>query len=314
MKTGDKTGGVVGALTVKENDEIMLVFHGRPRWCVRASKPSRADRTRRWKLINLDASTGNCRPVAPVTVKGAVRRRKLWSVWLIPYWSDNVVARAIAKRRDYGGSTPLWISKGEWTRVLMVSSALATRKESCVQPQHSKCSGTRLAGLLRQLKSHANFLFVLLRQHSAHVNPESFDDVWVARKNRSRVSDSGLTGKTGEASHRWCPSLTQGRCRTSLNCSRVRSLDHLVLDAVGLFRASRSMRTRLRRRPERLRQSGVEGIAEIVRRAWRGGVHEIDVRAAVWPAPPHRSFACQGHRINQRSGGEEADRLSVWLS
>jgi DNA gyrase subunit A len=56
MKTGDKTGGVVGALTVRDADEIMLITVGGQmvRTSVRAIREAGRN-TMGVKLVNLDA-------------------------------------------------------------------------------------------------------------------------------------------------------------------------------------------------------------------------------------------------------------------
>ena len=54
MKTGDKTGGVVGALTVREHDEIMLITTGGKMVRTRVAEIREAGRnTQGVKLINL---------------------------------------------------------------------------------------------------------------------------------------------------------------------------------------------------------------------------------------------------------------------
>ena len=56
MKTGDKTGGVVGALTVKDSDEIMLITVGGQMVRIGVGGIREAGRnTMGVKLVNLDA-------------------------------------------------------------------------------------------------------------------------------------------------------------------------------------------------------------------------------------------------------------------
>jgi len=57
MKTGDKTGGVVGALTVKDTDEIMLITVGGQMVRIGVGGIREAGRnTQGVKLVNLDAN------------------------------------------------------------------------------------------------------------------------------------------------------------------------------------------------------------------------------------------------------------------
>jgi len=56
MKTGDKTGGVVGALTVRDTDEIMLITIGGQMVRIPVQGIREAGRnTQGVKLVNLDA-------------------------------------------------------------------------------------------------------------------------------------------------------------------------------------------------------------------------------------------------------------------
>jgi DNA gyrase subunit A len=56
MKTGDKTGGVVGALTVRDTDEIMLITVGGQMVRIPVNGIREAGRnTMGVKLVNLDA-------------------------------------------------------------------------------------------------------------------------------------------------------------------------------------------------------------------------------------------------------------------
>ena len=66
MKTGDKTGGVVGALTVREVDEIMLITVGGQmvRTFVKAIREAGRN-TMGVKLVNLD-SGDKLQAIAPV--------------------------------------------------------------------------------------------------------------------------------------------------------------------------------------------------------------------------------------------------------
>jgi DNA gyrase subunit A len=66
MKTNDKTGGVIGALTVNDNDEIMLITVG-GQMVRTAVKDIRATgrNTQGVKLINLDAGD-KLQAIAPV--------------------------------------------------------------------------------------------------------------------------------------------------------------------------------------------------------------------------------------------------------
>ena len=57
MKVGDKTGGVVGALTVRDSDEIMLITAGGQMVRIPVQGIREASRnTMGVKLVNLDAS------------------------------------------------------------------------------------------------------------------------------------------------------------------------------------------------------------------------------------------------------------------
>ena len=56
MKTGDKTGGVIGALTVRDTDEIMLITVGGQMVRIPVQGIREAGRnTQGVKLVNLDA-------------------------------------------------------------------------------------------------------------------------------------------------------------------------------------------------------------------------------------------------------------------
>jgi DNA gyrase subunit A len=66
MKTGDKTGGVVGALTVKESDEIMLITTGGQMVRTAVAPIREAGRnTQGVKLVNLDGGD-KLQAIAPV--------------------------------------------------------------------------------------------------------------------------------------------------------------------------------------------------------------------------------------------------------
>ena len=66
MKTNDKTGNVIGALTVKDGDEIMLITFGGQMVRTRVNDIREAGRnTQGVKLINLDASD-KLQAIAPV--------------------------------------------------------------------------------------------------------------------------------------------------------------------------------------------------------------------------------------------------------
>jgi DNA gyrase subunit A len=66
MKTTDKTGLVVGALTVKDNDEIMMITVGGQMVRTAVKDIREAGRnTQGVKLINLDA-TDKLQAIAPV--------------------------------------------------------------------------------------------------------------------------------------------------------------------------------------------------------------------------------------------------------
>jgi DNA gyrase subunit A len=66
MKTGDKTGGVVGALTVRDTDEIMLITTGGQMVRIPVQGIREAGRnTQGVKLVNLDASD-KLQAIAPV--------------------------------------------------------------------------------------------------------------------------------------------------------------------------------------------------------------------------------------------------------
>jgi DNA gyrase subunit A len=66
MKTNDKTGGVVGALTVKDADEIMLITVGGQMVRIPVNGIREAGRnTQGVKLINLDSSD-KLQAIAPV--------------------------------------------------------------------------------------------------------------------------------------------------------------------------------------------------------------------------------------------------------
>src|SRR5258705_469486 len=69
MKTNDKTGGVIGALTVKEGDEIMLITASGQLVRTRANDIRETGRnTQGVKLINLDAND-KLQAIAPVIVE-----------------------------------------------------------------------------------------------------------------------------------------------------------------------------------------------------------------------------------------------------
>ncbi|MEY2411362.1 MAG: gyrase subunit [Verrucomicrobiota bacterium] len=71
MKTGDKTGGVVGALTVRETDEIMLITTGGQMVRTAVAPIREAGRnTMGVKLVNLDASD-KLQAIAPVVGEAA---------------------------------------------------------------------------------------------------------------------------------------------------------------------------------------------------------------------------------------------------
>jgi DNA gyrase subunit A len=71
MKTGDKTGGVVGALTVRENDEIMLITSGGQMVRTFTKHIREAGRnTMGVKLVNLDPGD-KLQAIAPVISEGA---------------------------------------------------------------------------------------------------------------------------------------------------------------------------------------------------------------------------------------------------
>ena len=66
MKTTDKTGGVVGALTVRDTDEIMLITVGGQMVRIPVNDIREAGRnTQGVKLINLDAGD-KLQAIAPV--------------------------------------------------------------------------------------------------------------------------------------------------------------------------------------------------------------------------------------------------------
>ena len=66
MKTGDKTGGVIGALTVRDQDEIMLITVGGQMVRTSVKDIREAGRnTMGVKLVNLDASD-KLQAIAPV--------------------------------------------------------------------------------------------------------------------------------------------------------------------------------------------------------------------------------------------------------
>jgi DNA gyrase subunit A len=66
MKTGDKTGGVVGALTVRDSDEIMLITTGGQMVRIPVGGIREAGRnTQGVKLVNLDAGD-KLQAIAPV--------------------------------------------------------------------------------------------------------------------------------------------------------------------------------------------------------------------------------------------------------
>jgi DNA gyrase subunit A len=66
MKTGDKTGGVVGALTARDTDEIMLITVGGQMVCTSVKDIREAGRnTMGVKLVNLDAGD-KLQAIAPV--------------------------------------------------------------------------------------------------------------------------------------------------------------------------------------------------------------------------------------------------------
>ena len=72
MKTGDKTGCVVGALTVRENDEIMLITSGGQMVRTFVKHIREAGRnTMGVKLVNLDAGD-KLQAIAPVISEGVV--------------------------------------------------------------------------------------------------------------------------------------------------------------------------------------------------------------------------------------------------
>ncbi len=69
MKTGDKTGGVIGALTVRDQDEIMLITVGGQMVRTSVKDIREAGRnTMGVKLVNLDASD-KLQAIAPVVVE-----------------------------------------------------------------------------------------------------------------------------------------------------------------------------------------------------------------------------------------------------
>src|SRR6185436_11043473 len=71
MKTGDKTGGVVGALTVRETDEIMLITTGGQMVRTAVAPIREAGRnTMGVKLVNLDAND-KLQAIAPVVGEAA---------------------------------------------------------------------------------------------------------------------------------------------------------------------------------------------------------------------------------------------------
>jgi DNA gyrase subunit A len=66
MKTGDKTGGVIGALTVRDTDEIMLITVGSQMMRTSVKDIREAGRnTMGVKLVNLDAGD-KLQAIAPV--------------------------------------------------------------------------------------------------------------------------------------------------------------------------------------------------------------------------------------------------------
>ena len=71
MKTGDKTGGVVGALTVRDSDEIMLITVGGQMVRTGVKDIREAGRnTMGVKLVNLDAGD-KLQAIAPVISEDA---------------------------------------------------------------------------------------------------------------------------------------------------------------------------------------------------------------------------------------------------
>jgi DNA gyrase subunit A len=87
MKTGDKTGGVVGALTVRDTDEIMLITVGGqmvriPTW---ADIREAGRNTMGVKLVNLDPGD-KLQAIAPVISESqeevAPRQRSCWKIGL----------------------------------------------------------------------------------------------------------------------------------------------------------------------------------------------------------------------------------------
>jgi DNA gyrase subunit A len=75
MKTGDKTGGVVGALTVRDTDEIMLITVGGQMVRIPVGGIREAGRnTMGVKLVNLDAGD-KLQAIAPVISEGKCRHR-----------------------------------------------------------------------------------------------------------------------------------------------------------------------------------------------------------------------------------------------
>ena len=71
MKVGDKTGGVVGALTVKDADEIMLITSGGQMVRTAVAPIREAGRnTMGVKLVNLDAND-KLQAIAPVVGEAA---------------------------------------------------------------------------------------------------------------------------------------------------------------------------------------------------------------------------------------------------
>jgi len=72
MKTGDKTGGVIGALTVRDTDEMMLITVGGQRVRTAVKDIREAGRnTMGVKLVNLDGND-KLQAIAPVVVEEAV--------------------------------------------------------------------------------------------------------------------------------------------------------------------------------------------------------------------------------------------------
>ncbi len=71
MKTGDKTGGVIGALTVRDTDEIMLITNGGQMVRTAVAPIREAGRnTMGVKLVNLDTND-KLQAIAPVVGEAA---------------------------------------------------------------------------------------------------------------------------------------------------------------------------------------------------------------------------------------------------